>query len=669
MMGCVVEDDATATTLAMRFLPPDADHVSLQKWVDDAGYKGQYDFLAWFPASSSSRHHCSYGYVNFRSQELACAFMQEKHGSRFIPEDDSHYPVKISPSSVQGFENNYHRYGKMPNVAALRSHIPFFDPATLSSLFHELEESSRTPELGAASTTVIVSNFPQIIETQSQAISWFDDSAGLVDTYNFLLLVPAHIVSRARARVSWRTPCDIYLIVNFHEASSASDCVRDLNGRRFDDGDPPTEVTYSTIQGYENLINHVARMWASGHISPWVITERPPKTSADEQEAPMPREDAADNPESEVSQPVALDPAVAEATASTPCASYGLPPKVPDAIQLRTGRPVGVRSTKMPASEFVLEDDQISRASTSAVSERDEATTLTIRNLPIDADMTSIRQWVDHDGFKGMYDAFVYLPQNDSSRRAYINFKSPALAQAFTAAKQGSNFDGNGVRIAIASVQGFEKTVQRFSHTAAPGCSFFDESAMISVQKAGLVKDKKAAGLTTVMVNRLPATIDTQEEAQYWLHRTTGCKGDYDFLLFVHPSIVEKSSLLGSGGCIIVNFITAEKAKECIKDLDGRQFPDSTKRIKAIHPKIQGVASCMEHFGKLQNKGYITPYRAKQEEQDVIQEACDKVPRADKAPDADSIGFMKSSKVLTKDDLHAAHQHKTLRHSTAQSFF
>lgn len=271
------------TTLIVRNLPSFFNQDSLQAWLDkNAGYEGTYDFLLWFPAKNSARlNSSSYAFVNFMDPANAGTFRKDFHQARLHFDGqnaDPDAPLSIAAAKVQGFAENYIRYGHISLDSGSTKCKPYFDQDTLNKLPKEVVSGAaqaasamavaETTPQGAAQTLVI-RNLPSSLETQESARKWFDKQ-GCEGKYDFFLFMPP---KPSKRRVALATVEGLaYAFVNFRTLDNATECMKNLNGHHCD-GDTeslPLNVVASRVQGFEELQKTYNKGLHRDRLAPWV---------------------------------------------------------------------------------------------------------------------------------------------------------------------------------------------------------------------------------------------------------------------------------------------------------------------------------------------------------------------------------------------------------------
>lgn len=276
------------------------------------------------------------------------------------------------------------------------------------------------------------------------------------------------------------------------------------------------------------------------------------------------------------------------------------------------------------------------------------ATTLILRNLPQHFDQRFAQDWIDQQGFGGLYDFFLWFPAKQTSRLnscgyAFVNFRSIADAQRFRRELHlmrivGTEGDQDSsqqlpLSIAVAKVQGFAENYVRFQHllvgaTPTRCAPFFAQDSVdaLSVEQldaAASASSNNAAfhvgppldgNLTTVIIRNLPPAVETQDITRTWLNEL-GFKHQYDFLLFL-PA---KRSRRGCGGrnaspaaqgfgYAFVNFVNAAGAQLCVDMLNGKALHEGDPALSVVGARVQGLQACTEHFQTLAESGRCTPW-------------------------------------------------------------
>ncbi|CAK0837462.1 unnamed protein product [Prorocentrum cordatum] len=293
-------DEATATTMILRNLPPTFTQQGTQEWLDEKGYKGKYDFALFFPARKTSRLSIfPYAFVNFLTLELAQEFKGQFHLSRFsgepcseVVEDNGKQapPLSVVAARRQGFSENYVRFSHLLDDTRSTQCRPFFADESIKCLSKdELEAAQKQAQQVAAEnlaseapcTTFIVRNLPLALSDQDAAREWLD-SKGFKGEYDFFIWFPEKKQRKAAfAADAAEQPQGMgYFFVNFKDAAAGQKCKDDLDGQQFDDSGERLNVVAARKQGLDELLRHFGNLGEGGRVAPWVATDRADRSSA-----------------------------------------------------------------------------------------------------------------------------------------------------------------------------------------------------------------------------------------------------------------------------------------------------------------------------------------------------------------------------------------------------
>lgn len=282
------------------------------------------------------------------------------------------------------------------------------------------------------------------------------------------------------------------------------------------------------------------------------------------------------------------------------------------------------------------------------------ATSLILRNMPPTFDQLVAQQWVDEQGFMGLYDFLLWFPAKKTSRLsaasyAFVNFRGTEVARNFRRELHAYRFQGaedeTGTRqqwqlsIAAAKVQGFAENFVRFHHLVEGSsptlCKPFfaeDTVAQLSTEHheaaaaaalAVRAPDASVAGggHTTVVIRNLPVSIAVQDAAKQWLD-AAGFLDLYDFFVFLPPKrrrtdadggpagAAGGAAAMSGLGYAFVNFRAPRSAQLCVEQLSGRSLAPEDPRLNVIASRVQGLEECRKHFSSLAESGRIVPWAA-----------------------------------------------------------
>eukprot|EP00928_Gymnodinium_smaydae_P008532 TRINITY_DN13105_c0_g2_i1.p1 TRINITY_DN13105_c0_g2~~TRINITY_DN13105_c0_g2_i1.p1 ORF type:complete len:463 (-),score=85.27 TRINITY_DN13105_c0_g2_i1:215-1519(-) len=319
----------------------------------------------------------------------------------------------------------------------------------------------------------------------------------------------------------------------------------------------------------------------------------------------------------------------------TPCVEAAFAPCAP--LQALAAQ-MFAQSTASSSSAYVSAEASASTA--------DAKTTLILRNLPHQLEQTSGRDWLDKNGYAGLYDFFLWFPPKQEKKRVYaygyalVNFRSKDVAERFKTSFDGTNpceveedeleSDQEPVlNITYAKVQGFVENYERFKAICnEPRTKCAPYFASDALRKNGLAsspsnkklssvaEDRSSARssrnahvdeeITTIVIRNLPTSVDTQEKARQWLHEF-GYADSYDFLLYLPPKRRGTSSQK-SYAYMFVNFLDSADATACTDCLHGLSTSESMPKLNVASSKVQGLDGCKGHFASLADSESCKPW-------------------------------------------------------------